>query len=76
MNYKKPIQLFIVALLGVTGLQAQTKQATITGPDGHVKLQLSIKDAQLSYSITKNGHSVIETSSLGLTVGQTEIGKA
>ncbi|MDB5112354.1 MAG: Retaining alpha-galactosidase precursor [Mucilaginibacter sp.] len=76
MNYKKPIQLFIVALLGVTGLQAQTKQATITGPDGHVKLQLSIKDAQLSYSITKNGHSVIETSSLGLTVGQKEIGKA
>ena len=68
------ILLMSLALVPVT--HAQLKQTSISSLDGHIKLLLGIKDGQLNYSVTSSGNVIIETSPLGLIIGDKEMGKA
>src|SRR6266478_1682746 len=47
---------------------------TITSPDGNVATTVSVNSDNLTYSITYRGTPVIESSPLGFTVNNTNLG--
>lgn len=59
-----------LALYGVKPIDA----ATITGPDGLVRVTVQISSGNLTCSVAYRGTTVIETSALGLTVNGTNLG--
>lgn len=76
MKQLKMVLILLMSLATVSVTKAQLKQTSINSPDGHIKLSLLIKDGQLNYNIRSSDKTVIETSSLGLTIGDKKIGNA
>ena len=59
---KRQIALFVLALGGAS-LWAQ--QATVSGPDSLLKVDISVTDGNPFYSVTYRGKTILENSPLG-----------
>ena len=59
---KRQIALFVLALGGAS-LWAQ--QATVSGPDNLLKVDISVTDGNPFYSVTYRGKTILENSPLG-----------
>lgn len=70
------ITLILLLLAGSHQLYAQVGQTTISSPDGHIAVKLSVKDQQLYYQVAFNHKTVVEPSVLGLTVNNNAVSAA
>ncbi|MFT3846543.1 MAG: glycoside hydrolase family 97 N-terminal domain-containing protein [Lacibacter sp.] len=68
------LSLFSVLLLLAENTTAQSF-ATISSPDKSITATVQLKEGRISYTIKKNGITVIEPSSLGITMSDADFSK-
>ena len=62
-----PLKHFILSLcVLLAGMQVFAQQQTISSPDKKIKVSVSLKGGQISYSVTHNNQTILEPSTLGL----------
>jgi alpha-glucosidase len=65
----------VVALLCGAGAASQAEDVAVRSPDRKVALVAGIRDGRVSYHVTLEGLSVIESSALGITVDGVDLGQ-
>jgi hypothetical protein len=63
-----------LTVLGLFTVISVAKAVTVTSPDGLVTATLAAPGGNLTYSVSYRGATVVENSSLGLTVNGTYVG--